>query len=37
MGEGAASVVVVRLSRGDGAETVLELAHTEVVDPAFWT
>jgi uncharacterized protein YndB with AHSA1/START domain len=37
MGEGPASEVEVRLSPGDGAETALELAHTAVVDPAFWT
>jgi uncharacterized protein YndB with AHSA1/START domain len=36
-GEGPASEVEVLLSPGDGAETVLELAHTAVVDPAFWT
>jgi uncharacterized protein YndB with AHSA1/START domain len=36
MGEGPASEVEVRLTPGDGAETVLELAHTAVVDPAFW-
>jgi len=32
MGEGPASEVEVRLAPGDGAETVLELAHTAVVD-----
>ena len=37
MGEGPASEVEVRLSPGDGTETVLELAHTAVVDTAFWT
>jgi uncharacterized protein YndB with AHSA1/START domain len=37
MGEGPASEVEVRLSPGDGQETVLELAHTAVVDPQFWT
>jgi uncharacterized protein YndB with AHSA1/START domain len=37
MGEGPASEVEVRLSPGDGRETVLELAHTAVVDPQFWT
>jgi uncharacterized protein YndB with AHSA1/START domain len=37
MGEGAASEVEVRLSPGDGAENVLEPAHTAVVDPASWT
>jgi uncharacterized protein YndB with AHSA1/START domain len=36
MGEGPASEVAVRLAPGDGAETVLELEHTAVVDPAFW-
>ncbi|MGH3269467.1 MAG: hypothetical protein ACRDN1_10445 [Trebonia sp.] len=28
--------IEVRLAPGDGAETVLELAHTAVVDPEFW-
>ena len=37
MGPGPASEVEVRLSPGDDGETVLELAHTAVVDPAFWT
>jgi uncharacterized protein YndB with AHSA1/START domain len=37
MGEGPASEVEFRLSPGDGQETVLELAHTAVVDPEFWT
>ena len=37
MGEGPASEVEVRLAPGDGAETMLELAHTAVVDPEFWT
>ena len=37
MGEGPASEVEVRLAPGDGAETVLELAHAAVVDPQFWT
>ena len=37
MGEGPASEVAVRLAPGDGAETVLELEHTAVVDPLFWT
>ena len=37
MGEGPASEVEVRLTPGDGADTVLELAHTAVVDPQFWT
>jgi uncharacterized protein YndB with AHSA1/START domain len=36
MGEGPASEVAVRLTPGDGAETVLELEHAAVVDPAFW-
>jgi uncharacterized protein YndB with AHSA1/START domain len=36
MGGGPASEVEVRLAP-DGADTVLELAHTTVVDPAFWT
>lgn len=36
MGEGPASEVEVRLSPGDGRETVLELAHTAVVDRRFW-
>ena len=36
MGEGPASEVEVRLAPGDGAETVLELEHTAVVDPQFW-
>ncbi len=37
MGEGPASEVEVRLAPGGSAETVLELAHTAVVDPQFWT
>jgi len=39
MGKGPASEVEVRLAPGDGdrTETVLELAHTAVVDPQFWT
>jgi len=36
MGEGPASEVELLLAPGDGAETVLELAHTAVVDPEFW-
>jgi uncharacterized protein YndB with AHSA1/START domain len=36
MGDGPASEVEVRLSPGDGAETVLELEHTAAVDPAMW-
>jgi uncharacterized protein YndB with AHSA1/START domain len=36
MGEGPASEVELRLAPGDGAQTVLELEHTAVVDPRFW-
>jgi len=36
MGTGPASKVEVRLSPGQGAETVLELEHTAIVDPRFW-
>jgi hypothetical protein len=35
-GEGPTSEVELRLAPGDGAETVLELEHTAVVDPRFW-
>ena len=37
MGEGPTSEVEVQLTPGDGADTMLELAHTAVVDPQFWT
>jgi len=36
MGDGPASEVEVRLAPGDGAQTLLELEHTAVVDPEFW-
>jgi hypothetical protein len=36
MGDGPASEVEVRLSPGDGAETIFELEHTAAVDPAMW-
>lgn len=36
MGGGPASEVAVRLAPGDGAETVLELEHTAIVDQRFW-
>lgn len=36
MGAGLPSEVEVRLTPGDGAETVLELEHIAEVDPGFW-
>jgi len=36
MGGGPASEVAVRLAPGGGAETVLELEHTAIVDQRFW-
>jgi uncharacterized protein YndB with AHSA1/START domain len=36
MGDGPASEVEVRLSPGDGAETVFELEHTAITDPGLW-
>lgn len=36
MGEGPASEVEVRLTPGEGAETMLELEHTAVVDPEWF-
>jgi uncharacterized protein YndB with AHSA1/START domain len=36
MGEGPASEVELRLAPGAGAETVLELEHTAIVDPRLW-
>jgi uncharacterized protein YndB with AHSA1/START domain len=36
MGDGPASEVEVRLSPGDGAETVFELEHTAITDPELW-
>lgn len=36
MGEGAVSEVEVRLTPGDGTQTVFELEHTGIADPALW-